>query len=58
MANQINAENDRTPTSDEESFNSAPKVFSKATLGVIAVAIIFLIIASLLFSAFFSSAGG
>jgi hypothetical protein len=35
----------------------APKVFSKATLAVVGVAILFLIIASLLFSGFFSSAG-
>ncbi|HEX8636901.1 MAG TPA: hypothetical protein VF692_02475 [Pyrinomonadaceae bacterium] len=57
MANQANSGSDRTPTPDEQSMTRAPKVFSKATLAVVGVAILFLIIASLLFSGFFSSAG-
>lgn len=57
MDNQANIRSDRTPTPDEQSLNRAPKVFSKATFAVIGVALLFLIIASLLFSGFFSSAG-
>jgi hypothetical protein len=57
MANQVNSGSDRTPTPDEQSLNRAPKVFSKATLAVIGVALLFLIIAGVLFSGFFSSGG-
>ena len=57
MADQANRESDRTQTPDEQSLTRAPKVFSKATLAVIGVALVFLIIASFLFSGFFSSAG-
>jgi uncharacterized membrane protein len=58
MAIQNNDANDRKRTPDEKSFNQAPKIFSKATLAVIAVGIVLLIIASLLISGFFSSPAG
>lgn len=58
MADQANTGRDRTPTPDERSTTRAPKVFSKATLAVIGAALIFLIIASFLFSGFFSSSTG
>ena len=58
MADERNAGSDRTPTPDELSLNRAPKGFSKATLAVIAVALVFLIIASFLFSSFFNSSTG
>jgi uncharacterized protein HemX len=57
MAIQSNSANDRKRTPDEKTFNQAPKVFSKATLAVIAVALVLLIIATLLISGFFSFPG-
>ena len=58
MANHTNADADRTTTPDENAFNRAPKVLSKATLAVVGVALLFLIIAGLLFSSFFNSSTG
>lgn len=57
MTDQSNDKSDRTPTPDEQSFNQAPKVLSNTTLAVAAVAVLFLIVAGLLFAGFFSTGG-
>ena len=58
MADQSNRESNRTPTPDEQSLTRAPQVFSKATLAVVGVALLFLIVAGVLFSGFFNSSTG
>ena len=58
MANDTNAGSERTATPQEQSFNEAPKSFSKATLIVGVIALLFIIIASILFSGFLSDSTG
>lgn len=58
MADDMNTGNDRTATPNERSLNEAPAIFSKITIAVAAVAILFLIIAGLLLSRFLGNPTG
>ncbi len=58
MADDTNPRSDRTATPNERSLNEAPAIFSKATIAVAGVAILFLIIAALLLSSFLRNPTG
>ncbi|MCU1290210.1 MAG: hypothetical protein JWN60_2439 [Acidobacteria bacterium] len=58
MADHLNTESERTATPDESAYNQAPGNFSKATLAVIGVAILFIIIATVMFSGFLNDSTG
>ena len=58
MADDMNTRSDRTATPNERSLNEAPAIFSKTTIAVAGVAILFLIIAALLLSSFLRNPTG
>lgn len=58
MADNTNARSERTASPDEKSFSEAPAIFSKVTLAVIGVTILFILIAAIAFSGFLSDSTG
>ncbi|HEX8289299.1 MAG TPA: hypothetical protein VF556_14965 [Pyrinomonadaceae bacterium] len=58
MADDMNTSGDRTATPNERSLNEAPAFFSRTTIAVGGVALLFLIIAVLLLSSFLRNPTG